>query len=69
MKDAEKIATSIADWLSDQKYGNEPLLHAAVCCDFVGRSRFIKALKRIIDGKNEPLVRKPKVDIDWNGSN
>lgn len=43
-----KIADDIQKWLSDQKYQGEDILHSAVCCDHVGRMRFIKAIEQII---------------------
>ena len=40
----EKLAEHLYEWLSKQKYGKEEILHAAVCCDFVGMVRFKKAI-------------------------
>ena len=48
-EDSERLATLVVDWLSDQKYGEENILHAVICCDFVSRSRFILALARKMD--------------------
>lgn len=42
-------AEEIVDWLSNQKYEGENILHAAVCCDFAGRARFIKEIEDILD--------------------
>ena len=47
--DNREIATKIVNWLSQQKYGEENILHAAVCCDFVGRMNLIRAIERILD--------------------
>ncbi len=38
------LAEKIYKWLREQKYGEENLLHAAVCCDFAGMVHFKKAL-------------------------
>jgi len=46
----QEQAEKIVNWISQQKYGNEELLHPAVCCDFVGRQRFIKSIAEIIEG-------------------
>lgn len=46
---SESLAEHIYEWLSKQKYGDEELLHAAVCCDFVGMIRFKKAIAEQID--------------------
>lgn len=46
---SELLSESLHKWLSEQKYGDEPLLHAAVCCDFVGIDRFKKALSLEIE--------------------
>jgi hypothetical protein len=43
-KYAEAFSEHLHKWLSEQKYGEEALLHAAVCCDFVGATRFKNAL-------------------------
>lgn len=43
-QDIELLTEHIYNWLSKQKYGDEELLHAAVCCDFVGMVRFKKAI-------------------------
>ena len=40
----ELLAEHLYDWLSKQKYCDEEILHAAVCCDFVGMVRFKKAI-------------------------
>ncbi len=42
-------ASQLVDWLTDQKYFDEPLLHAAVCCDYAGRQQFIRAVARQLD--------------------
>ena len=31
------IAEKIYAWMSEQKYGNESILHSAVCCDFIAK--------------------------------
>lgn len=46
---SRETAEIIQKWLSDQKYQGEDILHASVCCDFVGMTRFIKSLERIIE--------------------
>jgi hypothetical protein len=38
--DAEKLAEYLYNWLKEQKYGNENILHAAVCCDYVGLQKY-----------------------------
>lgn len=43
-KYSEAFSEYLHKWLSEQKYGEEALLHAAVCCDFVGATRFKNAL-------------------------
>ena len=43
------LAEAIYAWMVKQKYGEEDLLHAAVCCDFVGMARFKKALADVIE--------------------
>jgi hypothetical protein len=43
-KYSEALSEHLYKWLSVQKYGEEALLHAAVCCDFVGATRFKNAL-------------------------
>jgi hypothetical protein len=43
-KYSEALSEHLYNWLSTQKYGEEALLHAAVCCDFVGVTRFKNAL-------------------------
>ena len=48
-KDTSNLAEYLYKWMRSQKYGTEDLLHAAVCCDFVGVSRFKKALAKQID--------------------
>ena len=45
---AADITDKLISWMEQQKYGNEPLLHAAVSCDFVGSIRFKAALQKII---------------------
>lgn len=47
--DTEKLAKHIYDWLTEQRYGEESILHAAVICDFVGAIHFEQAIKRQID--------------------
>lgn len=43
------LAEHLHKWMMKQKFGNEGLLHAAVCCDFVGYVRFQKALSEQIE--------------------
>lgn len=43
------ISEKIYSWLLEQKYGEESLLHAAVCCDFVAAERLKRQLAEIID--------------------
>lgn len=45
---AADLANKLIGWMEQQKYGNEPLLHAAVSCDFVGAIRFKAKLQEII---------------------
>lgn len=45
---ANIITEKLYGWMLEQKYGNESLLHAAVCCDFVGMVRFKKSMAEII---------------------
>lgn len=52
---ASRLATLTVDWLSDQKYGEESILHAIICCDFVSRTRFIRALANKIESWQGPL--------------
>ncbi len=52
-KTSRKIANDIVNWVGEQTYGNENILHAAVCCDHVGRSRFIKKIAEIIVSGSE----------------
>jgi len=44
----EKLSEYLYMWMSNEKYGQENILHAAVCCDFVGMSRFKKAIAELI---------------------
>jgi hypothetical protein len=46
-----ELAEHIYNWLAKQKYGEEALLHAAVCCDITGVLRFRAALAKQIDDK------------------
>lgn len=46
-----ELADHIYNWLAAQKYGEEALLHAAVCCDITGVLRFRAALAKQIDDK------------------
>jgi len=47
-KQAEQLADHLYYWRRKQKYENEDILHAAVCCGFVGMMRFRKALSERI---------------------
>ena len=46
---ASAITEKVYSWMSKQKYGSEALLHAAVCCDFIGMTRFKKSMSEIIE--------------------
>ena len=46
---AESLSDYLYNWLKDQKYGEENILHAAVCCDYVGMVRFKKAITNLIN--------------------
>jgi hypothetical protein len=48
-----ELAEKIVDWMSDQEYDGKPILHAAVCCDHIGQTRFIKAVAKIISDRAE----------------
>ena len=48
MRDTWILAEKIQRWISKQDYCGEELLHASVCCDHVGRMRFIGAIEKII---------------------
>jgi len=48
---SKRIAEAVLDYLSDQTYQGEPILHAIVCCDFVSRQHMIDALTRVIESK------------------
>ena len=50
--DYKGIAEHVVNWLADQTYQNEPLLHAVVCCDFVSRQHFIDSIARRIEEKS-----------------
>lgn len=43
------LAEKIVDWLSDQKYQGEEILHAIVCCDYASRHNLITSVARLID--------------------
>lgn len=43
-QESESLANHLYDWLSKQKYGNQEILHAAVCCDYAGMIHFKKAI-------------------------
>jgi hypothetical protein len=54
-------AEFIYEWLAEQKYGDEYLLHAVVLCDFASKANLIRAIARKLmefDGK-EPLIDIP----------
>lgn len=50
-EESYKIAEQVVKWISDQKYQGQDILHAAVCCDYVGMVRFTKCISNIIRGK------------------
>ena len=54
-EEAARLATLVVDWMSDQKYCGEEILHAVVCCDFASRTKFIMALARKIESWQGPL--------------
>jgi hypothetical protein len=56
-----EIAEALYKWLSQQKYGDEALLHPAVCCDFVGMTRFKAALAEQIK-INLPTQQQPTAE-------
>ncbi len=43
-----ETATAIVEWLSEQKFQGEPLMHAIVCCDYASQRHLIDAIERII---------------------
>lgn len=43
-----ELAQKLHNWMSRQNYGDESILHPAVCCDFAGASRFVKKIEDII---------------------
>ena len=45
---AKVIAENLYQWMTQQTYGDEALLHPAVCCDFVGMARFKSELEEIV---------------------
>ena len=63
MTRAERIAEDLVSWMAKQVYGEEPLLHASVCCDHIGRSCFTKAVAERIHGALPP--DKPSRFIDY----
>ena len=46
--DPAKLTEVLYKWLIEQKYGNEELLHTSVCCEYVGMTRFKKAITELI---------------------
>lgn len=47
--DTFELAEKIQRWIGEQKFEGTNILDACVCCDHVGRMRFIKGIKKIID--------------------
>ena len=45
----EETAFALYKWMSEQTYKKEPLLHPAVCCDYVGYRRFLNRIKELIE--------------------
>lgn len=45
---AQKIADAAVDWICEQKYQGEELMHAVICCDFVSNIRFKQSLAKVI---------------------
>lgn len=45
---AAEVAKAVLDYLSNQKYQGEEILHAVICCDFVSKQRMITALIPIV---------------------
>lgn len=45
-------AAKLQRWLSDQKYGEQPLLHPIVVVDFVSSHRFIESLAKFLEDLN-----------------
>lgn len=48
-ENSKLLAEHIYNWLNEQKYGDEEILHSAVCCDFAGMINFKKAIANQID--------------------
>jgi len=65
MSDAEKLAEKLYEWMAEQKYGNESLLHASVCCDFAGASRFKQKLANII---SDHMNQWEDIQNNWRGN-
>ena len=53
--DTFKLAEEIQRWIGQQKCNGENILHAGVCCDYVGRIKFIKEIEKIIKPKIKQL--------------
>jgi hypothetical protein len=51
-----RIAEAVIDYLSDQFYQTESILHPIIAIDFVSRERMIKALTDVIDRQMEKEV-------------
>lgn len=45
-----ETAEQLVRWMSDLKYGDEAILHAIVCCDFVSRNNFVGAVANCLKG-------------------
>jgi hypothetical protein len=50
--EARQIAERVLDFLANQKYQGEEILHAVICCDWVSRQRMISSLTRVIQNSN-----------------
>jgi hypothetical protein len=48
MTNREK-AEKIVNWMADQKYQGEELLHAIICCDYASKMHFIDAVAKQLD--------------------
>lgn len=64
-KEIDDMAGRIVSWIASQKFQGQDILHAAVCCDFVGHTKFVQAIAKILrDGPEHRHVAGPKGDID-----
>lgn len=56
------LVNCVLDFLADQTYQGEPVLHAIIACDFASRQHMVDALARVIESKFPGLeVRERKV--------